>query len=336
MIDDIALPTPRKRQALELFDGLPRHYDRMGALLSFGQDPRWRRALVVRSTRSPARGCSTWRPAPASWPRRSRAARGARSSALDQSEAMLAAARARLVADPRARRARRRSSEGEAERLPFEDAEFDALTFTYLLRYVDDRAATMRELARVVKPGGRDRDGRVRGPAAAAGCARCGACTRASGCRCSAGSCPRRGSRSAAFWGRASSSCYADEPDLRGLWDAGRDRATCAMRADELRRRRRDVRRARWPAEPPELERPAFYALASGGWRDLVTLLHPPVHGLASELRRARRGRGADACTPTGCVATLGAFALAVGVSAHALDELNGRPLQTEPVATRR
>jgi demethylmenaquinone methyltransferase/2-methoxy-6-polyprenyl-1,4-benzoquinol methylase len=45
--------------------------------------------------------------------------------------------------------------QGEAERLPFENAEFDALTFTYLLRYVDDRLATMRELVRVVRPGGR-------------------------------------------------------------------------------------------------------------------------------------------------------------------------------------
>jgi ubiquinone/menaquinone biosynthesis C-methylase UbiE len=44
---------------------------------------------------------------------------------------------------------------GEAERLPFDTATFDALTFTYLLRYVDDRAATMSELARVVRPGGR-------------------------------------------------------------------------------------------------------------------------------------------------------------------------------------
>ena len=44
---------------------------------------------------------------------------------------------------------------GQAETLPFDDGEFDALTFTYLLRYVDDRAATMRELARVVKPDGR-------------------------------------------------------------------------------------------------------------------------------------------------------------------------------------
>jgi demethylmenaquinone methyltransferase/2-methoxy-6-polyprenyl-1,4-benzoquinol methylase len=44
---------------------------------------------------------------------------------------------------------------GEAERLPFATAEFDALTFTYLLRYVDDPATAMRELARVVRPGGR-------------------------------------------------------------------------------------------------------------------------------------------------------------------------------------
>ena len=44
--------------------------------------------------------------------------------------------------------------EGRAEALPFEDGAFDALTFTYLLRYVDDPAAALRELARVVKPGG--------------------------------------------------------------------------------------------------------------------------------------------------------------------------------------
>ena len=45
-------------------------------------------------------------------------------------------------------------AEADAENLPFEDAAFDALTFTYLLRYVDDPAATVRELVRVVKPGG--------------------------------------------------------------------------------------------------------------------------------------------------------------------------------------
>jgi demethylmenaquinone methyltransferase/2-methoxy-6-polyprenyl-1,4-benzoquinol methylase len=44
--------------------------------------------------------------------------------------------------------------QGEAERLPFAEGEFDALTFTYLLRYVDDVPATLRELVRVVRPGG--------------------------------------------------------------------------------------------------------------------------------------------------------------------------------------
>jgi demethylmenaquinone methyltransferase/2-methoxy-6-polyprenyl-1,4-benzoquinol methylase len=67
---------------------------------------------------------------------------------------MLAGARARL-AEAHALADRVRFVRGEAERLPFGDDEFDALTFTYLLRYVDDRRATMRELARVVRPGGR-------------------------------------------------------------------------------------------------------------------------------------------------------------------------------------
>jgi demethylmenaquinone methyltransferase/2-methoxy-6-polyprenyl-1,4-benzoquinol methylase len=67
---------------------------------------------------------------------------------LDQSEEMLG--RARAVVGERVELVR-----GEAERLPFADGEFDALTFTYLLRYVDDPAATMSELARVVRPGGR-------------------------------------------------------------------------------------------------------------------------------------------------------------------------------------
>jgi demethylmenaquinone methyltransferase/2-methoxy-6-polyprenyl-1,4-benzoquinol methylase len=73
---------------------------------------------------------------------------------IDQSEQMLAAARERLARTP-ALMGRVRFLQGEAERLPFADAEFDALSFTYLLRYVDDPAATMRELARVVAPGGR-------------------------------------------------------------------------------------------------------------------------------------------------------------------------------------
>jgi demethylmenaquinone methyltransferase / 2-methoxy-6-polyprenyl-1,4-benzoquinol methylase len=148
------IPSARKRHSLTLFQGLPRHYDRMGAVLSFGQDPRWRRALVRAIDPQPGE-----RVLDVATGTGMVAAALARRSAcevvgLDQSEAMLAEARARVSGDPTLG-PRVSLVRGEAERLPFADAEFDALTFTYLLRYVDDRAATMSELARVVKPGGR-------------------------------------------------------------------------------------------------------------------------------------------------------------------------------------
>jgi demethylmenaquinone methyltransferase / 2-methoxy-6-polyprenyl-1,4-benzoquinol methylase len=73
---------------------------------------------------------------------------------LDQSSEMLSGAQAKLDADP-ALAERIELVRGEAESLPFADGEFDHLTFTYLLRYVDDPGATLNELARVVKPGGR-------------------------------------------------------------------------------------------------------------------------------------------------------------------------------------
>jgi demethylmenaquinone methyltransferase/2-methoxy-6-polyprenyl-1,4-benzoquinol methylase len=126
----------------------------MGAVLSFGQDPRWRHAMVKAVDPRPGQrildvatgtGMVAFELAD----------RGqCEVTGLDQSEAMLGAARARLAHSPQFD-GRIRFVSGEAERLPFADGEFDALTFTYLLRYVEDRAATMRELARVVKPGGR-------------------------------------------------------------------------------------------------------------------------------------------------------------------------------------
>jgi hypothetical protein len=77
-----------------------------------------------------------------------------------------------------------------------------------------------------------------------------------------------------------------------------------------------------------ELERPAFYALHGGGWRDLVTLLHPPY--TAWHLGYVALGACAAQRFDLGRLgATLGAFALGLGVGAHALDELNGRPLRT-------
>jgi demethylmenaquinone methyltransferase/2-methoxy-6-polyprenyl-1,4-benzoquinol methylase len=134
--------------ARELFAPLGPTYDRYAALLSFGQDPRWRRFLVSRvdvgdddrvldvatGTGAVARELLRRHP-------------GLRVVALDQSPEMLAEAR-RHVGE------RVELITGSAERLPFESGAFDALTFTYLLRYVDDPAATLAELARVVRPGG--------------------------------------------------------------------------------------------------------------------------------------------------------------------------------------
>jgi hypothetical protein len=77
-----------------------------------------------------------------------------------------------------------------------------------------------------------------------------------------------------------------------------------------------------------ELDRPAFYALRTGGWRDLVTILHPPY--TAWHLSYVALGAAAAPTLHADRLgATLGAFFLAVGVSAHALDELTGRPLKT-------
>jgi hypothetical protein len=79
---------------------------------------------------------------------------------------------------------------------------------------------------------------------------------------------------------------------------------------------------------PRELDRPAFYALRSGGWRDLVTILHPPY--TAWHLSYVALGAAAAPAVHADRLgAALGAFFLAVGVGAHALDELAGRPLKT-------
>lgn len=147
-------PFDRKRHALQLFSGLPQRYDRMGAVLSFGQDPRWRRALVQAVDPRPGQRILDVATGTGMVAFALLAAGAGQVVGLDQSPEMLGRARARLAAAPQLD-GRLRFVAGEAERLPFADGEFDGLTFTYLLRYVDDRAATMRELARVVRPGGR-------------------------------------------------------------------------------------------------------------------------------------------------------------------------------------
>ncbi len=142
----------RTRHARELFAPLGPTYDRYANVLSFGQDPRWRRFLVSRVPADALRVADVASGTAAVAIELARAAPKRTVAGVDQSAQMLAAGRARVE---RAGLANRIGlQEGRAEALPFGDAEFDALTFTYLLRYVDDPAGTMRELARVVRPGG--------------------------------------------------------------------------------------------------------------------------------------------------------------------------------------
>jgi demethylmenaquinone methyltransferase/2-methoxy-6-polyprenyl-1,4-benzoquinol methylase len=135
----------RRQHALDLFAPLPRSYDRVSAALSLGQDPRWRQFLVSRLPRDSGRvlDVATGTGLVAAELLRL----GFRVTGVDQSPEMLARARARFDGGVEL-------VEASADALPFPDGAFDHLTFTYLLRYVDDPTATLRELARVVRPGG--------------------------------------------------------------------------------------------------------------------------------------------------------------------------------------
>jgi demethylmenaquinone methyltransferase/2-methoxy-6-polyprenyl-1,4-benzoquinol methylase len=154
MRDQATLPVSRKAGAQTLFAPLGRSYDRMGALLSFGQDPRWRAAMVAAVDAEPHERVLDVATGTGMVAEALVRAYSCHVVALDQSPEMLACAGARLARNA-ALGDRVVLETAEAESLPFADAEFDHLTFTYLLRYVDDPAATMAELARVVKPGGR-------------------------------------------------------------------------------------------------------------------------------------------------------------------------------------
>jgi len=137
----------RTRRALELFAPLGPTYERYARLLSLGQDPRWRKFLVSRVEAGPGDevlDVATGTGAVAAELLRQK---GCAVVGVDQSPEMLAVARQQLPASVRL-------VEANAEQLPFADASFDALTVTYLLRYVDDPGATLGELARVVRPDG--------------------------------------------------------------------------------------------------------------------------------------------------------------------------------------
>lgn len=132
--------------ARALFAPLGPTYERYAAALSFGQDPRWRRFLVSRVEARPGQRILDVATGTGAVARELVNQSGCTVVGVDQSPEMLAVARRTAPGIE--------FVEGRAEALPFPDGSFDGLTFTYLLRYVDDPVSTLRELRRVVRPGG--------------------------------------------------------------------------------------------------------------------------------------------------------------------------------------
>jgi demethylmenaquinone methyltransferase/2-methoxy-6-polyprenyl-1,4-benzoquinol methylase len=146
------MPGAPNRFARDLFAPLPARYDLLAELLSFGQNGRWRDFMVSRlpTTDGPvldvAAGTAGVTVAIA------RRLPSARVVGVDLTPEMLRQGARRVATagvDPRVKLV-----VGRGEQLPFVTGTFEALTFTYLLRYVADPAATLAELARVLKPGG--------------------------------------------------------------------------------------------------------------------------------------------------------------------------------------
>jgi demethylmenaquinone methyltransferase / 2-methoxy-6-polyprenyl-1,4-benzoquinol methylase len=151
------MPGASNRFARDLFAPLPSRYDRLAEVLSFYQNARWRDFMVSRLPRVDgviadaliadiAAGTAGVTLAHA------RRQPSARVVGVDLTLEMLREGSRRVAAAGAGARAALVA--GRGEQLPFADASVDALTFTYLLRYVDDPAATLAELARVLKPGG--------------------------------------------------------------------------------------------------------------------------------------------------------------------------------------
>jgi len=316
------LPRSPSSDAPRIFSGIARSYDRAGALFSFGQDPRWRHALVdaVRADADDvvldvATGTGL---VAVELARRY----GCRVVGLDRSAEMLAEAARRNGLITGLVNAR-------AERLPFADATFDHLTFTYLLRYVDDPAATVAELARVLKPGGRLAALEFGVPSSPLALALWRLYTRVLmplGGRLFS----RRWRDVNAFLGPSIERFYRAHPqrEVERYW---REAGLAEVRSRHMSLGGGIVMSAtRRPAPAMSDSRlgSAFYALRPGGWRDYWTLLHPPY--TAWHLSYVLLGAAlAPAPDPRIVLGALLAFGLGVGVAAHSFDELQGRPLGT-------
>jgi demethylmenaquinone methyltransferase/2-methoxy-6-polyprenyl-1,4-benzoquinol methylase len=141
------------RFAQRLFAPLPARYDRLAEILSMGQNGRWRRAMVDQVVPEAGSVVLDVASGTAGVALQLAGRTTARVVGVDLTEQMLRQGQRNVAAA--GLRERVRLVAGRAEQLPFPDRAFDALTFTYLLRYVEDPQATLTELARVVRPGGK-------------------------------------------------------------------------------------------------------------------------------------------------------------------------------------
>jgi ubiquinone/menaquinone biosynthesis methyltransferase len=343
------MPSSPTDDARRIFSGIGGTYEKAGALLSFRQDGRWRARLVSELHAGPDDVVLDVATGTGLVARAIGERYGCHVVGLDRSADMLAAAAARNGHMPLVR--------GRAESLPFADECFDHLTFTYLMRYVDDPAATIRELARVIRPGGRIVALDFGVPA--------NPILRAMWKAYAAIGLPLIGRAISEQWAsvgaflRGSIERFDREHGQSDIERSWHDAGLADIRVERMsfgagvvmsatkagategpqgqgplgaeRPMGSRLRRPE-PGGPRREQRvsvaPAFYALESGSWRDYWTLLHPPytLWHLSYVLLGAALAPMPD---PRIVAGALVAFFLAVGVASHSFDELQGRPLGT-------
>lgn len=148
----IARPSPINTKARRLFDGIAGRYEGPAQAFSLFQYGRWRRFLVTRLELGPGHRVLDVCTGTGLVAMEMAARSGCRVVGLDLSEGMVAQARRGVEA--RGLSTRVGLILGQAESLPFANESFDAVVFTFLLRYVDDPQRAIVELARVLRPGG--------------------------------------------------------------------------------------------------------------------------------------------------------------------------------------
>ena len=142
----------RNQFAHNLFTTLPKRYNLLAEVLSLGQNRRWRTAMVDHVVAGSPRAILDVACGPGGVTMQLARRTSANVVGLDLTQSMLVQGRRNVDAARLGDRIELVA--GRAEQLPFADGAFDALTFTYLLRYVDDPQATLTEMARVLRPGG--------------------------------------------------------------------------------------------------------------------------------------------------------------------------------------